>query len=104
MTDRYECIFCQTKCESLEQLKEHSGECQKHPLHVWKEAVTDAAIVRWVYTEENENDPRKIINDLLYWEQKVALDPTVSEDAKKLHDRIKELEDDLKYASGVQWD
>lgn len=32
MTDRYECIFCQTKCGSLDQLKEHSGECQKHPL------------------------------------------------------------------------
>lgn len=56
----------------------------------WKDAIIDACVVDWVLTAEHENDPRKAVNDLLCWQQKLALDPAVSEDAAKLHALVRE--------------
>lgn len=58
----------------------------------WKRAIIDACVVDWIFTAEHESNPRKAVNDLLCWQQKIALDPAVSKDAHDLHARIKELE------------
>src|SRR5262245_11187658 len=58
----------------------------------WKDAIIDACVVDWIFTKDHETDPRKAVNDLLCWQQRIALDPAVSEDAAKLHARIAELE------------
>lgn len=58
----------------------------------WKDAIIDACIVDFILTAEHENDPRRAVNDLLWWQQKIALNPAVSEEAAKLHARIAELE------------
>lgn len=39
----------------------------------WKEAIIDALVVREIYKKEHEEDPRRALNDLIVWEQQVAL-------------------------------
>ena len=57
----------------------------------WKDAIINACIVDWVYTAEHETNPRKAVNDLLSWAQKIALDPAVSKEAYDLHAQIATL-------------
>lgn len=61
----------------------------------WKDAIIDAAVVDWIYTKEHDSDPRKAVNDLLCWQQKIALDPAVSKEAHDLHQRAEAAEADL---------
>lgn len=56
----------------------------------WKDAILDACIVDWILTAEHETDPRKAVNDLLAWQQKIALDPAVSKEAHDLHTTIEQ--------------
>lgn len=63
-------------------------EAERDEARRWKEAVEDAAVVSWTLSEANENDPRKAINDLLCCAQDMALDPLVSETAKKWQDQL----------------
>lgn len=53
----------------------------------FREAVIDALVVSCIYVEEHDTNPRKAINDLICWEQKIALDPLVSSDARALIER-----------------
>lgn len=64
----------------------------EHDRDAWKNAIIDAAVVDWVYTNEHDTNPRKAVNDLLAWQVKIALDQAVSKDAHDLHERIGELE------------
>ena len=57
------------------------------PANEWKEAVIDACVVNCIGW--HENDPRKTIQDLISWEVAIALDPQVSEEARKLRDTYK---------------
>jgi hypothetical protein len=50
----------------------------------WKEAVIDACVINCIGW--HEDDPRKTIHELISWEVAIALDPRVSEDARKLRD------------------
>jgi rRNA-processing protein FCF1 len=50
----------------------------------WRETVIDALVVDFIYVKEHDTDPRKALADLINWEVKVALDPAVSEDARRL--------------------
>lgn len=59
----------------------------------WQEAVERWFIV-W-HQVPDETDPYQQICKMLAWEHKVALDPTVSPEAAKLHGRIAELEAEL---------
>jgi hypothetical protein len=59
----------------------------------WKEAVIDATVVDWIFTKAHERDPRKAVNDLLAWQQQIALDPAVSKEAHELHGQIKDLKE-----------
>ena len=58
----------------------------------WRNAVVDAAIVNWTYTAEDEKNPYLAVCKLLACAAQEALDPAISLEAKKLHDRIAELE------------
>lgn len=42
----------------------------------WKDAIIDACVVDWVLTAEHQTNPQKAVSDLLWWQQKVALDRT----------------------------
>lgn len=53
----------------------------------FREAVIDALVVACIYVEEHDSNPRKAINDLICWEQQIALDPLVSSDARALIER-----------------
>lgn len=48
----------------------------------WKDAVLDALTINWSLTEENKNNPRLAISDLVRQEVELALDPTVSQAAQ----------------------
>lgn len=50
----------------------------------WREAVLNELIVAHIYTKEHDTNPRKAIQDAITWNCQVALDPTVSYDARKL--------------------
>ena len=61
----------------------------KADLQRWKDAVIDALVVSYTLNAENENDPRRALNDLAAWAQMVALDPAVSLAAAELRDTYK---------------
>lgn len=50
----------------------------------WKDAVIDALVVNCIYLAVHELDPKRAINDLICWENKIALDPQVSGEANRL--------------------
>lgn len=93
-TFEHTCPRCGTGKNSEEQgghaLCFHCGSCgfvqciELVTRLAWKDAVIDAAVVDWVYTAEHEVDPRKCINDLLVYQQKIALDPAISQAAMEL--------------------
>jgi hypothetical protein len=68
-----------------ERLAEVSARAEK--AEQFREAVIDALVVSCIYVEEHDTNPRKAINDLICWEQKIALDPAVSSDARALIER-----------------
>lgn len=53
----------------------------------WKRVLMDALVVSHIYRKEHEDNPVVALNDLISWEQVVALDPAVSEDAAALIER-----------------
>lgn len=56
-------------------------------LRAWKVALIDALVVNFIYSKEHDIDPRKALNDLINWEQRCALDPAISAEARALIDR-----------------
>ena len=60
------------------------AEAERDAALKWKEAVLDACTI--AFLDWDENDPRKTIADLIAWEQKIALDPQVSKEARELAD------------------
>ena len=87
------CAICYhpLTCSHCDPAAPQPADPQPHSCE-WKDAVIDACVVDWIFTKEHETNPRKAINDLLCWQQTLALDPTISEAAAKLHNRIAELE------------
>lgn len=65
-------------------------------LEKWKDAIVDAGVVNWTLSEENANDPRRAVGDLLTLQTQIALDPKVSQPADELHSRIAALEGENK--------
>ena len=61
-------------------------------LEAWREAIIDAAVVNWTYRAEHDTNPRAAVHDLLALVGAMALDPAVSLDAKRLHDRAEQAE------------
>jgi hypothetical protein len=60
---------------------------EKHlPENPWKAWVIEQLIVWHIYEAAHETDPLKALGDLIDYEIKVALDPSVSSEAVKLRD------------------
>jgi hypothetical protein len=57
----------------------------------WRCAVIDAAVVNWTYTKEDEDNPYLAVCKMVACAARESLDPLISVEAKKLHDRIAEL-------------
>jgi hypothetical protein len=70
--------------ELAERLLARAAPSATQPRNEWQEAVIDALIVNHIYRKEHDSDPRKALNELLAWEQSVALDPKVSAEAEAL--------------------
>lgn len=50
----------------------------------WKAAIIDELIVDCIYSKEHESGPRKALAEAIEWNVKVALDPTVSKEARDM--------------------
>lgn len=50
----------------------------------WKHIIIEKLVVCGILRKEHETNPRLAVEDLLTWEVCVALDPVVSEDARRL--------------------
>ena len=50
----------------------------------WEDAIIDGLVVAHVYRKEHDTNPSMALNDLISWHVRVALDPTVSSDARAL--------------------
>jgi hypothetical protein len=50
----------------------------------WRTALVEAAIVDWSISNENMDDPKKMLNDIVVNNMRQALDPSISGDAVKL--------------------
>lgn len=65
--------------EEVEQIcKEHTESAE------WRKAVQDELVVLHILNAENEENPRKALQDIIHWNQKIALDPAVSKEARDL--------------------
>lgn len=50
----------------------------------WKNIIIDKLVICGIFSKEHKTNPRLAVDDLLAWEVSVALDPVVSDDARKL--------------------
>ncbi len=50
----------------------------------WRKAVQNELVVLHILNNENEENPRKALEDIIAWNQKIALDPAVSQEARDL--------------------
>jgi hypothetical protein len=53
-------------------------------LQRWKDTVQEIALVHWCFSDENAENPRELINAVISSNVNIALDPIVSEEARKL--------------------
>lgn len=53
-------------------------------LRAWRDVIIDWTVISHIYRAEYEHNPRKALNDLVAWEHQVALDPSVSAEARAL--------------------
>jgi hypothetical protein len=60
----------------------------------WREAIHDELFTTWILSDENEDDPRLALQDIIRWHVMAALDPAVSSDARALIDQGKAMRDD----------
>lgn len=75
----------------------------------WKSEVQNAAIIHWCLTNDNENDPKKMLPALIKTATDWALDPRISSEAQALVDMLRpqleaaEAERDLLRDSNSAW-
>lgn len=53
----------------------------------WQDAVIDELVSCGIYSESHDTNPSKAVQDLIAWNNQVALDPAVSEEAKALQEQ-----------------
>lgn len=68
----------------------------------WYQVLIDQAMIDGIYKEEHENNPRKLLDDIINWEVQIALDPDVSSDAKKLIEQAYDKGYDVGYENGIE--
>jgi hypothetical protein len=52
---------------------------EHEPINHWKEALIDALVVDFLLNEENSNDPKRAIHDIINWNMKLAREPLLAE-------------------------
>jgi hypothetical protein len=52
---------------------------EPEPINHWKEALIDALVVDFLLNEENRNDPKRAIHDIINWNMQLARDPLLAE-------------------------
>ena len=62
----------------------------------WYTALDDALVVGWCWNKDHDTDPRKALNALVCANTRIALDPSVSEEAAKLRDTYLAERDELR--------
>ncbi|QIN95286.1 hypothetical protein DLP3_123 [Stenotrophomonas phage vB_SmaS_DLP_3] len=64
--------------------------------HAYMKAVDDELVVRHILDDKNGSDPKQALHDICSWDVQVALDPTVSSEARRLIEQGKiEAADEL---------
>lgn len=63
----------------MSKLEEQTEDCNP-----WKDAMENAAITNWCLTDENADDPEKMLQAIIATCEMMALDPAISLDAQKL--------------------
>lgn len=73
----------QTSHHELNDLKARARAAlaEPEPVNHWKEALIDALVVDFLLNEENSNDPKRAIHDLINWNMKLAREPLLAEGA-----------------------
>jgi hypothetical protein len=61
-----------------------SSDIEDETKNPWKAAVIEHLVCCFLLNEENSKDPKKALHDILSWETQLALDPLISERARKL--------------------
>lgn len=51
---------------------------------LWRNVLTDAAVNNWCLTDENADDPRKMLDAIIRANVAQAIDPAISADAQRL--------------------
>ncbi len=91
---RYENEHTQRRWESWSAAIAFHHQSQPSVTHTsgpisWRTTILDTLIIAGIYRKEHDENPQLALSDLIKWEQQVALDPLVSEDARKLRDTYK---------------
>jgi hypothetical protein len=60
----------------------------------WRDAIDDALVCAYLGTADSFASPREALAALIAWEQKGALDPAVSAEARALRDALRDERDD----------
>ncbi len=75
----------------------HWAKATVDDLKRWKDALQEAGVIDWCLTKENEDDPCKLLADIVSYNVQIALDPAVSSDAQALIDKGKaESEEEIR--------
>jgi len=71
----------QTSHHELKDLKARArgALAEPEPVNPWKEALIDALVVDFILNEENSNDPKRAIHDLINWNMELAREPLLAE-------------------------
>lgn len=98
---------CRSTCDQVEKLVAELSEARQERDY-WKNTLIDAAVVNWVLTDDNQNNPRELIDAITEFNMKIALDPAVSKPAHDLVQRAEKAEsalqctkDDLLFAQAT---
>lgn len=72
-------------CCIMEETRAALAATNLPALTAWREAVIDELCSLHIYGAEHDADPRKAVRDIIEWNQRLALDPAVSAEARALH-------------------
>lgn len=84
-------VYLPAEKDVVDEYSQHPETHTVTPLYTavdgrWKEVLDNEAVVCFVLNEQNKDDPRKMLHDIINWHVAVALDPQVSSDAQALID------------------
>jgi hypothetical protein len=82
--DQYDCIqqapetACKLRRAADLLSQHHPAPVPERAANPWKDALIDALACAFLLTTENESDPKKALHDLISWETRLAMDPSIN--------------------------